>query len=131
MYAEEASWTTSTTKDATINIGNSNVKVASGSSVKSYAYLRDNIGVTISEKPFDYCIYRNEEWRFDGVYEPHPNMYLTISLGYNNAQGFDNIKTDALSSEDLGNAQHYLNRFCPLFYQGKNFTTSVAFSFSF
>jgi len=97
----------------------------------SYAYLRDNIGETIAEKPFDYCIYRNEEWRFDGVYEPHPNMYLTISLGYNNAQGFDNIKTDALSSEDVGNAQHYLNRFCPLFYQGKNFTTSVAFSFSF
>lgn len=41
VYAEEASWTTNTTKDATVNIGGSDVKVASGSSVKSYAYLRD------------------------------------------------------------------------------------------
>ena len=97
----------------------------------SYAYLRDNIGVTISEKPFDYCIYRNHEVRLDGIYEAHPNMFLTLSLGYNNAQGFDNIKTSALSSEDLGNAQYYLDKFCPLFYQGKNFTASIAFSFGF
>lgn len=41
VYAEEAGWTTNTTKDATVNIGGSDVKVASGSSVKSYAYLRD------------------------------------------------------------------------------------------
>lgn len=41
VYAEEASWTTNTTKDATVNIGGSDVKVASGSSVRSYAYLRD------------------------------------------------------------------------------------------
>lgn len=97
----------------------------------SYAYLRDNIGETISEKPFDYCIYRNHEVRLDGIYEAHPNMFLTLSLGYNNAQGFDNIKTSALSSEDLGNAQYYLDKFCPLFYQGKNFTASIAFSFGF
>lgn len=97
----------------------------------SYSYLRDNIGETISEKPFDYCIYRNDEIRLDGVYEAHSNMYLTLSFGYNNARGFDNIKTDALPSEDLGNSQYYLDKFCPLFYQGKNFTASLAFSFGF
>lgn len=97
----------------------------------SYSYLRDNIGETISEKPFDYCIYRNDEIRLDGVYEAHSNMYLTLSFGYNNARGFDNIKTDALPSEDLGNSQYYLDKFCPLFYQGKNFTASIAFSFGF
>ena len=97
----------------------------------SYAYLRDNIGQTISEKPFDYCIYSNEELRLDGIYEVHPNMFMTLSLGYNNAQGYDNTKTDALPSEDLGDAQYYLDKFSPLFYQGKNFTASGGFSFGF
>jgi hypothetical protein len=97
----------------------------------SYAYLRDNIGPTISEKPFDHCIYSNDELRLDGIYEVHPNMFMTVSLGYNNAQGFDNIKANALPSEDLGDAQYYLDKFSPLFYQGKNFTASVGFSFGF
>ena len=97
----------------------------------SYSYLRDNIGQTISQKPFDHCIYRNDEVRFDGVYEAHPNMYLTLSVGYNNARGFDNLKENPLPSEDIGNAQHYLDKFCPLYYQGKNFTVSAAFSFGF
>ena len=97
----------------------------------SYAYLRDNISETIAQKPFDQPIYRNQEVRLDGIYEPHPNMYMTLSIGYNNAQGFDNIKTDALPSELLGSAQYYLDRFCPLYYQGKNLTISAAFSFGF
>lgn len=97
----------------------------------SYAYLRDNISETIAQKPFDQPIYRNQEIRLDGLYEPHPNMYMTLSIGYNNAQGFDNIKTNALPSELLGSAQFYLDRFCPLYYQGKNLTISAAFSFGF
>lgn len=97
----------------------------------SYAYLRDNISETIAQKPFDQPIYRNQEVRLDGIYEPHPNMYMTLSIGYNNAQGFDNIKTNALPSELLGSAQYFLDRFCPLYYQGKNLTISAAFSFGF
>ncbi len=102
----------------------------------SYSYLRGGggtggIGETIAQKPFDHCIYRNDEVRFDGVYEVHPNMYLTLSMGYNHARGFDNIKSDAIASEDIGDATHYLNRFCPLYLQGRNFITSVAFSFGF
>lgn len=102
----------------------------------SYSYLRGGggtggIGETIAQKPFEHCIYRNDEVRFDGVYEVHPNMYLTLSMGYNYARGFDNIKSDAIASEDTGDATHYLNRFCPLYLQGRNFITSVAFSFGF
>ena len=97
----------------------------------SYAYQRDNISETIAQKPFDHCIYRNDEVRLDGVFEAHPNMYLTLSVGYNHARGFDNQKENALPSEDIGNAQHYLNKYCPLFYQGKNFTVQAAFSFGF
>lgn len=97
----------------------------------SYSYLRDNISETIAQKPFDHCIYRNDEIRFDGIYEAHPNMYLRLSIGYNNAQGFDNLKSDPLPSEYIGTAQQYLDAFCPLYYQGKNFTISGSFSFGF
>ena len=101
------------------------------SKYNSYAYLRDNISETIAQKPFDHCIYRNDEVRLDGIYEVHPNMYMTLSVGYNNAQGFDNQKENALPSEAVGDAQYYLNRFCPLYYQGKNLSVSAAFSFGF
>ena len=97
----------------------------------SYSYLRDNISETIAQKPFDHCIYRNDEIRFDAIYEAHPNMYLRLSIGYNNAQGFDNLKSDPLPSEYIGTAQQYLDAFCPLYYQGKNLTISGSFSFGF
>lgn len=110
----------------------------------SYAYLRvyrdennkkvnesAGIGNTLSQKPFDHCIYRNDEVRLDGFYEVHPNMFLTMSLGYNHARGYDNEKTDAIESEDIGNAQYYLDKYLPRFYQGKNFTASIGFSFGF
>lgn len=108
----------------------------------SYAYLRmyrgedgvirdGGISQTISQKPFDHCIYRNDELRMDGIYEVHPNMFLTMTIGYNNARGFDNVKTDAIASEDVGDAQYYLDKYAPRFYQGKNFTGAIGFSFGF
>ena len=65
------------------------------------------------------------------MYEAHPNMYLRLSIGYNNAQGFDNLKSDPFPSEYIGTAQQYLDAFCPLYYQGKNLTISGSFSFGF
>lgn len=102
----------------------------------SYAYLRGGgkdggISQTIAQKPFDKCIYRNDEVRFDGIYEVHPNMYLTLTIGYNHARAFDNINDAAIISEDTGTSSYYLNKFCPLYFQGRNFTTSIAFSFGF
>ena len=102
----------------------------------SYSYLRGGgsdggISQTIAQKPFDKCIYRNDEVRLDGIYEVHPNMYLTLSMSYNNARGYDNLNENAIGSEDIGDAEHYLNEFCPTYLQGRNFTTSIAFSFGF
>lgn len=108
----------------------------------SYAYLRiyrgtdgvirdGGIAETISQKPFDKVIFRNDVLRWDGVYEVHPNMYMTLTLEYNHARGFDNTKTDVIKSEDIGNAQYYLDKYMPLYQQGKNFTISAAFSFGF
>ena len=97
----------------------------------SYAYLRNNISATIAQKPFDHAIFRNEVVQLDGVYEVHHNMYMTLTLQYNHARGFDNTKTDALPSEDIGNAQYYLDKYMPRYFQGKNLSVSAAFSFGF
>lgn len=110
----------------------------------SYAYLRvhrnennqkvnESAGIsnTLAQKPFDKCIYRNDELRLDGFYEVHPNMFLTLSVGYNHARGYDNVNENAIGSEDIGDAQYYLDKFTPRFYQGKNITGSVGFSFGF
>ena len=108
----------------------------------SYAYLRNyrngsevirdgGISETISQPAFDHSIFSNDLLRLDGIYEVHQNMYLTLAFEYNNAQGFDNLKTDAIKSEDVGDAQYYLDKYMPLYKQGKNFTVSAAFSFGF
>ena len=110
----------------------------------SYSYLRVHrdennkkvnetagIGNTLAQKPFDTCIYRNDEVRLDAFYEVHPNMFMTLSVGYNNACGYDNENENAIGSEDTGNAQYYLDKYLPRFYQGQNFTASVGFSFGF
>ena len=108
----------------------------------SYAYLRryrtstedirdGGISETLAQKPFDHAIFRNEVLRLDGIYEVHPNMYMTLAVEYNNARGFDNQKTDAIKSEDIGDAQYYLNKYMPSYYQGKNITVSASFSFGF
>ena len=108
----------------------------------SYDYLRiyrgedgvireGGISQTLQQKPFDQPIMRNDVWRLDGIYEVHPNMYMTLTLEYNHARGFDNLNANAIPSEDVGNAQYYLDKYMPLYYQGKNFTLSAAFSFGF
>jgi hypothetical protein len=110
----------------------------------SYAYLRVHrdennkkvnetagIGNTLAQKPFDKRIYSNDELRLDAFYEVHPNMFVTASVGYNNARAYDNIKSDAIGSEDIGDAQYYLDKFVPTFYQGRNINASIGFSFGF
>ena len=108
----------------------------------SYAYLRNyrdangvirdgGISETLAQKPFDHAIFRNEVVRLDGVYEVHPNMFLSLALEYNHARGCNNIIGEHIASEDVGDAQYYLDKYMPLYYQGKNFTVSAAFSFGF
>ena len=95
-----------------------------------YCYLREEIDKVISEKPFDKAIYRNRQVALDMTYEVHPNMYLTAGLMYNYASASDNL-TSSLVSEVTGTAQQYLDRFAPLYYQGKNFSAKVGFCFGF
>ncbi len=108
----------------------------------SYAYLRvyrgedgvirdGGISETLAQTPFDHAIFKNDVLRLDGIYEVHPNMFMSLALEYNNARAFDNLNTNALPSEDIGDAQYYLDKYMPRYFQGKNFTISAAFSFGF
>ena len=105
----------------------------------AYQYLRGGtpeeraaggIGTTISQKPFDKAIFKNDVIALDGIYEVHPNMYMRVNLTYNNARGYDNT-TSTVTSEITGTAQDFLNRYAPVYWQGKNFTAMLGFSFGF
>lgn len=96
----------------------------------SYSYMRRGITEAISQKPFDKAIYRNDEVALNGVYEVHPSMYLRLSLVYNNSRGFDNTES-AVDGEYTADAATYLSAFSPVYYQGKNFTAMLGFSFGF
>lgn len=96
----------------------------------AYSYLRRGIIEAISQKPFDKAIYRNDEIAFNGIYEVHPSMYLRLSLLYNNARAFDNLESE-VDGEYLATAQEYLNTYAPVYFQGKNFTAQIGFSFGF
>lgn len=108
----------------------------------SYAYLRNyrqggqvirdgGISETLSQKPFDKVIFQNDVFRLDGTYEVHPNMFMTLAVEYNHARGYNNENKEAIASEDIGNAQYYLDKYMPLYQQGKNIIVSAGFSFGF
>lgn len=108
----------------------------------SYEYLRVHrengikidesagIGAVIERKPFDRKIYCNDEVLLNFIYEVHPNMFLRVNVGYNNARGFDNTTSDC-NAEFTTTAQGYLDAYCPKYYQGRNVTATAGFSFGF
>lgn len=117
-----------------------------------YAYLRDGwlngqrvreggITETISQKPFNERTWRNDRVGFHAVYEVFQNCYAHIDLLYNYARAFETSGTHdctkttgvdlsslPLTSEWRGD---YLNRYTPLFYQGKNVTFECGLNFGF
>lgn len=102
-----------------------------------YYYIRELIGTTIAQKPFGKKIYQNDQIDLKFTYEVHPNMYLIAGLSYNYARAFDNKGgknapyVDGTTAEQYGDAGYYLDKFCPEFYQGKNFSANIGFSFGF
>lgn len=101
----------------------------------AYPYLRGGkggggIGEVIAQQPFAQPIFTNDQVALDFVYEVHPCMYMRVNMCYNNARGYDRLESDC-KSERLGTAQQMLDAYCPVFYQGKNFTTTLGFSFGF
>jgi len=102
-----------------------------------YYYVRQLIGTTIAQKPFDKAIYKNDQVDLKFTYEVHPNMYLVAGVSYRYARGYDNTGDqdspyiDSTTAQQMGSATYYLNQFCPDFYQGKNISANIGFSFGF
>ena len=64
------------------------------------------------------------------TYEVFPNAYAVVNLEYNNARGHD-ITSTPIEGENRLDAQGYLDKFTPKFYQGENFTITAGFSIGF
>ncbi len=109
-----------------------------------YDYVRRNIIEIISQKPFAEKTYMNNTFAFDAKYEVFAGCYALINCAYNHAQGFAPT-SERVAGEDRGPltpeatqtitgealAQYYLDTFCPLYLQGKNFTFMCGLSFNF
>ena len=109
-----------------------------------YDYVRDDIRSIIAQKPFDEAVWKNDIVGFDATYEIFNHCYFVTRLQYNNARSYapaserkvgedrgwnEDGTSKNLSGDDL--AAYYLNTFTPVYFQGKNLTFTVGFSFSF
>ena len=117
---------------------------------RAYDYIRHNIAGSrvenpiIAQKPFSEPIWRNDEIKFRAVYEVFNNCYAHIDLCYNNARAYA-LTSERIEGEDRGwNADgtsmnlagdelqaYYLNKYTPLYLQGKNITFTCGLSFGF
>ena len=117
---------------------------------RNYDYVRKYIAGTriehpiIAQKPFSEKTWRNDEIKFRAVYEVFNNCYAHIDLIYNNARAYS-LSSERIEGEDRGwNSDgtsmnlsgdelqaYYLNKFTPVYLQGKNFTAVMGLSFGF
>ena len=117
---------------------------------RNYDYVRKYIAGTrvenpiIAQKPFSEKTWRNDEVKFRAVYEVFNNCSAHIDLIYNNARAYS-LTSERIEGEDRGwNADgtsmnlsgdelqaYYLNKFSPVYLQGKNFTAVMGLSFGF
>ncbi len=120
---------------------------------RKYDYLRkyiagreteDRPNPIIAQKPFSEKTWRNDEVKFRAVYEVFNNCYAHIDLIYNNARAYS-PSSARIEGEDRGwNADgtsmelsgdelqaYYLNKFSPVYLQGKNITAIMGLSFGF
>lgn len=110
----------------------------------SYDYIRKNIGAIIAQKPFAEKIWQNDEINFRAIYEVFNNCYAHVDFTYNNARAYApnsarvtgedrGWNADGTSQELSGDAlvNYYLNKYTPVYLQGKNFTVTCGLSFGF
>ena len=117
---------------------------------RAYDYIRRNIAGTrvpnpiIAQKPFSEKIWRNDEVKFRAVYEVFNNCYAHVDVTYNHARAYE-PKSERIAGEDRGwNADgtsknltgdelvnYYLNKYSPVYLQGKNITFTCGLSFGF
>ena len=109
---------------------NLNLSYTNATKYNDYEYIRRQVGEAISQKPFNEAIWHNDLVTFKGIYEVVNNAYAIINVEWNNAQSYD-LTSTPITSETRLTAAEYLAKFTPKFYQGKNLTFTVGFSFGF
>ena len=82
----------------------------------AYDYIRGDIGKIISETPFINPIWQNDEIKFRAVYEVFNNCYAHVDFDYNYARAGEPANLD---------------KYSPVYLQGKNFTFTCGLSFGF
>lgn len=105
---------------------------------------REGIGQIISYKPFADRIWQNDQFGFLATYEIFNNCYAQVALTYNNARSYApssdrkygedrGWNTDGTSRNLTGEEleAYYLNKFTPVYHQGKNLVFTCGLSFSF
>ena len=109
-----------------------------------YDYIRDINSQIIAYKPFDERTWQNDVFGFEGTYEIFNNCYFVLTMQYNHARSFapasprkegeDRGWNEDGTSMNLAGDElmaYYLDMFTPKYFQGKNFTFMVGYSFSF
>jgi hypothetical protein len=110
----------------------------------AFDYVRSNITPIIQQKPFNEKIWQNDEINFRAVYEVFNNCYAHVDFTYNNARAFAPTSARVAgedrgwnadgSSKELSGAaleKYYLNKYSPVYFQGRNFTINCGLSFGF
>ena len=95
-----------------------------------YDYLRSNIIEIISQKPMQDVVWKQDLVSFDAIYEIFNNCYAKINISYNHARS-SQPSSEPIEGEVRLTAQEYLDRYTPVFYQGKNITFTCGLNFGF
>ena len=95
-----------------------------------YDYVRRNTKQTLSQPILKDIVWENDLVSLQATYEVFPNAYAVVNLEYNNARGHD-VTSTPIEGENRLDAQGYLDKFTPKFYQGENWTITAGFSIGF
>ena len=82
----------------------------------AYDYIRGDIKDIISQTPFKNAIWRNDEVKFRAVYEVFNNCYAHVDCAYSHARAGE---------------QADLDKYSPVYLQGKQLTFGCGLSFGF
>lgn len=91
---------------------------------------QSTVSQIISQPVLGEKVWQNNTVAFDAVYEVFNNCYAVLNVAWNNAQAFEPA-SEPIVGENRLTAQGYLDKFTPVFYQGRNLTITAGFSFGF
>ena len=95
-----------------------------------YEYVRRNTKQILAQPILKDIVWENDIVSFKALYEVWPNAYATVQVDWNNARGYD-VDSPAIEGENRLDANGYLTKFTPSFYQGSNITATCGLNIGF